>query len=279
MTLVGRPRGTTRVASPAGSVAVELVWGVATDVGRRRAGNEDSAVAVPPLFAVADGMGGHSAGDLASAAAVQHLARAARGDFLGPEEIGAALRAAAEDINQLADGLRSGAGTTVTGAALTLAAGQPAFLVFNVGDSRVYRFHGTELSQVTVDHSVVQELVDAGEISAEEAEYHPESNVITRALGFHEAPRPDFTVVPLEPGLRLVLCSDGLTREVEDSHLRMHLAAGLSAETTADALVDAALASGGRDNVTVAVIDVQPLSAPPVRGSLPGAPRSGASTV
>ena len=102
----------------------------------------------------------------------------------------------------------------------------------------------------------MQELVDAGLIAAEDADSHPESNVITRALGFHDEPLPDIWRISARPGMRLLICSDGLTKELGDERLRLHLAAGMSAAETASALVDAALAAGGRDNVTVVVLDV-----------------------
>ncbi|MES2170971.1 MAG: protein phosphatase 2C domain-containing protein [Actinomycetota bacterium] len=247
-----------RVLSLPGRPGVGLVlsWGAATDVGRRRAHNEDSLIAESPMFAIADGMGGHAAGDVASAAVVARLAEGAVGDFTGPEAIDRALRRATEDIGQAADEHSLGVGTTVTGAALTIMEGDPYFMVFNVGDSRVYAFEQNELIQVTTDHSVVQELVAAGLIRREDAESHPESNVITRAVGFNAEPRTDFWSVPARKGLRLLLCSDGLTREVDDDHIRLLLAAGLSPLATAQALVDAALAGGGRDNVTTVVVDV-----------------------
>ncbi|WP_166865196.1 PP2C family serine/threonine-protein phosphatase [Salinibacterium sp. ZJ70] len=233
---------------------VTLAWAGATDVGHRRAVNEDSLVLVPPVFAVADGMGGHSAGDRASSAVVERLGVLA--DVVGESAIGDALTLAANDIDALSVDMPLGAGTTVTGAVLDLSGERPAFLVFNVGDSRVYSFIRNELLQVTRDHSVVQELVDAGIIEPHEAEAHPESNVITRALGFREDPNPDFWRIPLVAGMRLLLCSDGLTKELDAARIRLHMAARLTAGETANALVDAALAAGGRDNITVIVIDV-----------------------
>jgi serine/threonine protein phosphatase PrpC len=131
-----------------------------------------------------------------------------------------------------------------------------------VGDSRVYLFDRETLGQVTVDHSVVQELVDAGVIRAEDAESHPDSNVITRAVGFNVEAIPDYWVVPVRTGLRMLLCSDGLTKEVDAEGIRVILAAGLPAQETALALIDAALAGGGRDNVTTVVIDVLESSGP-----------------
>lgn len=233
-----------------------LAWAAVTDVGRRRAANEDSLVAQPPVFAVADGMGGHAAGDRASAAVASRLAALAEHGDVDEAAIGEALVHAARDIDELAEELALGAGTTVTGAVLDISGEQPVFVVFNVGDSRVYRFEGNELTQVTHDHSVVQELIDQGMLSESAAESHPEANVVTRALGFREVPRPDYWTVPIRAGLRLLVCSDGLTKELGAARLRLHLAARLTAAETASALVDAALAAGGRDNVTVIVVDV-----------------------
>ncbi len=257
MTEIGR-KAAERVLSLPGRPGVGLViaWGAATDTGRRRDHNEDSLIAESPMFAVADGMGGHSAGDVASAAVVSRLAEAVVTDFTEPEAIEYALHEATVDIGEAADEKSLGVGTTVTGAALTMQEGDPFWTVFNVGDSRVYAFEQNELHQVTTDHSVVQELVAAGLIRAEDAESHPESNVITRAVGFNAEPRTDFWVVPVRKGLRLLLCSDGLTKEIDDERIRLHLAAGLTPMETAQALVDAALASGGRDNVTTIVVDV-----------------------
>jgi protein phosphatase len=235
---------------------ISLAWAAVTDVGRRRHANEDSLIVDPPIFAVADGMGGHAAGDKASAAAVDRLSALAGRDRVGHAHVGEALTLAAHDIDELAEHLPLGAGTTVTGAVLDITEDDSAFVVFNVGDSRAYVYAGNELVQVTHDHSVVQELVDAGLLAAADAESHPESNVVTRALGFHEIPRPDFWRIAIRPGLRLLVCSDGLTKELPTDRIHLHLAARLSAGETAGALVDAALAAGGRDNVTVIVVDV-----------------------
>ena len=147
-------------------------------------------------------------------------------------------------------------GTTVTGAVLVEKAGVPYWLVYNIGDSRVYLLSSGVLEQLTIDHSIVQELIDAGQITPEQAETHPHSNVITRAVGFHEAPVPDFRLIPVEKGMRLLICSDGLTKELTSYGIRHYL---LSSHTPAEAsekLVDAALGNGGRDNVTVIVVEV-----------------------
>lgn len=257
MTEIGGSNPGIRVTVPGergGTVA--LAWGAATDTGRRRAANEDSYIARSPMFAVADGMGGHTAGDLASAAVVQRLSEVVSADFLPMRVIERALEAATDDITVISGESILGVGTTVTGAALTVEDDRAHFAIFNIGDSRVYSFEHNELVQVTVDHSVVQELVDAGTLTRDEADHHPDSNVITRAVGFNARPIADFWMLPLHTGQRLLLCSDGLTKEVSDERIRLHLAAGLSATETAGALIDGALAAGGRDNITVIVIDV-----------------------
>lgn len=263
MTQVGRDRAGFRLAVPGRRRGLVLEWAGRSDVGHRRTVNEDSVLVGPPVFAVADGMGGHAAGDKASAAVVERLAalgtEAERG-YLKLDRLTGALAAAADDIEDFAAHIAVGAGTTVTGVVLALEDGEPHFAVFNIGDSRVYLLADGEFSRVTRDHSVVQEMVDAGLLDAADAEHHPDSNVITRAVGFREAPRPDLWMLPMRPGMRLLLCSDGLTKEVDDARIRRMLADEGTAAATADALMDAALAAGGRDNVTVVVLDV---AAPP----------------
>jgi protein phosphatase len=243
---------------------VTIGWAAVTDTGRRRSINEDSMIAHAPIFAVADGMGGHDSGDLASAAVVARLGEVIDGDFLDEDAVVRALERATWDIDEIGVESEAGVGTTVTGAVLGLQDGLPVFTVFNIGDSRVYQFIANELRQVTVDHSVVQELIDSGALTAAEAEVHPDSNIITRAIGFRAAPKPDYFRIPLRAGLRILACSDGLTKEVSDERIRLHLAAGLSLEETVGALVDAALASGGRDNVTCVLVEVLAMSEPEV---------------
>jgi serine/threonine protein phosphatase PrpC len=256
VTEIGTSSGPRRIALPSGAGAVVLSWGTATDIGHRRQMNEDSYIAVPPIFAVADGMGGHAAGDLASDAVVNRLKTAAKDGFVTPAAIGLALAQASHDITHLDGTALTGAGTTVTGVALTVSDDDPYFAVFNVGDSRVYHWSEAGLEQVTVDHSVVQELVDAGAITRAQADHHPDSNVITRAIGFNETPMPDYWLLPVEVGTRLLVCSDGLTKEIDDGRLAEIAGAGEPARQTAVSLVEAALAAGGRDNVTVIVVDV-----------------------
>jgi serine/threonine protein phosphatase PrpC len=277
---VGQDRTGYRLAVPGKRRALLLDWALRSDIGHRRVVNEDSVLVSPPVFAVADGMGGHAAGDRASAAVVERLealAGLAEHGYLDVTRLDAALSAAADDIDDFSAHIPIGAGTTVTGVLLALVDGEPHFAVFNIGDSRVYLLADGEFSRVTRDHSVVQEMVDAGLIDASQAEDHPESNVITRAVGFRESPRPDLWMLPMRPGMRLLLCSDGLTKEVDDRRIRRYLSEAGAAAETADDLMDAALAAGGRDNVTVVVIDVAAPVQQPRRDAAGTVPRSGAT--
>jgi len=241
---------------------VELSWYAITDVGRRRESNQDSFVAVPPVFAVADGMGGHSAGEIASAAVVRRLADLGGPGPVSPEEIVRALVDAVEDIELDAGETELGTGTTVTGVMFGDDPSRPTWRVFNIGDSRVYHCFGGALTQLTVDHSVVQHLLDTGAITAEEATYHPHSNVITRAVGFNETPVPDFSTIDMVPGQRLLVCSDGLSKELTETGILHFLSSADTAESAAQALVQQALDNEGRDNVTVIVIEVHAIGDP-----------------
>ncbi len=241
---------------PDSETEIELSWHAVTDVGRRRETNQDSYVVVPPVFAVADGMGGHSAGEVASGAVVRRLAELGTLPEVHQEDIDAALSDAVDDIELDAGDTELGTGTTVTGVSFGAWADEPTWNVFNIGDSRVYQYFKGALSQITVDHSVVQHLLDTGAITAEEAEVHPHSNVITRAVGFNEAPIPDYTALALIPGQRILICSDGLTKELTEVGIQHYLAVCQTAEEAANTLVQQALDNAGRDNVTVIVIDV-----------------------
>lgn len=241
---------------PDSGLEVELSWFGLSDVGHRRETNQDSYLTVPPVFAVADGMGGHAAGEIASAAVVRRLA-----DLGGPQpvtvkDIEVALLDAVEDMELDAGETELGTGTTVTGVAFGVDEERPIWTVFNIGDSRVYQYFKGALTQVTVDHSVVQHLMDTGQITAEEAEFHPHANVITRAVGLGEDPAPDFAKLALIPGQRLLLCSDGLTKELTDIGIQHFLAEAVNAEDAGRQLMSHALGNAGRDNVTVVVIDV-----------------------
>ena len=231
---------------------MEVVWGARTDRGRVRELNEDAFVTEPPVFVVADGMGGYEAGETASAAVVEQFATGSAGD-ISPEWITERLAMANAQIRRGAGG-----GTTAVGAALVDRDGQPYWLVFNVGDSRAYLCNGPDFRQISVDHSVVQELVDAGKLAPERARTHPERHIVTKAVGTAEAPRPDFWLLPRELGDRLLLCSDGVTGELDDTAIADILRRPEPAQDVAELLTARALRAGGRDNITCVVIDVQP---------------------
>ncbi|MGN6405946.1 PP2C family protein-serine/threonine phosphatase [Sinomonas sp.] len=232
--------------------------GSATDRGEVRELNEDSLLAREPIFAVADGMGGHEAGEVASALCVESLGREetlSGGRAATALDVILAIRRADWAIRD-ATGAR--AGTTLAAAFLAEDDdGAPAWIVANVGDSRVYVALEDEFVQITVDHSEVQELVARGEITQEEARIHPRRNVVTRALGTGFDADPDLWLLRAVDGQRLLICSDGLTTELEDGEIAELLKEGETAQAAADALVRAALEAGGRDNVTVIVVGVE----------------------
>ena len=234
-------------------------WGSATDRGTVREVNEDAVLTYPPVFMVADGMGGHDAGDLASRIAVEEFAQLAGQSQLTGDDVRDCFERTSNRIRAEFTHGRQG-GTTVAGVALTHDEGGSFWLVFNIGDSRVYRWTARGLEQVSVDHSVVQELVDAGVLTREEADRHPERHVLTRALGTDGLPEPDYWLLPAGQGDRLMLCTDGLTRELGAGDIAATLGSRADPQAAAVALVDEALARGARDNVTVVVIDVVPSS-------------------
>jgi len=244
--------------------AVDLHHGAATDVGHVRSVNEDAYLVAPPVFVVADGMGGHAGGDVASAIVVEEFARLADADLdarAGAEAVVSVLARCQARLREYAQGQGFGggsvhAGTTAVVAMLVHDDEGPRWLVANLGDSRAYRLHGDTLEQLSVDHSVVQELMDYGHITAPEAADHPERHVITRALSAGEAPEPDFFLVPLHAAERLLLCTDGVSGMVTDGLIEQVLRGCEDPRDAAERLVREALAAGGRDNATAVVVDV-----------------------
>lgn len=229
-------------------------WGAATATGRRP-GNEDAYLAAPPVFVVADGMGGHEAGEVASALAVRAFEDLRGRDAVEPADLNECIERGAVQIRALRTAPGRGAGTTVAGVAVGRQGDAPCWLVLNIGDSRVYRSVDGALSQVTVDHSEVQELLDAGRLTAEEAERYPRRHVVTRAVGAFGDLVPEFWVLPAGGRDRMLVCSDGLTGELDDATIARVLAQRPDPQVAADELVALALATGGHDNVTVLVVD------------------------
>ena len=222
----------------------------ATDPGRKRRRNEDSYVVDPPLFAVADGMGGAQAGEVASRLAAAAFREYHDADDLPADErIPAIVQEANRRIYERAreDAQASGMGTTVTAALLE----SERLVVGHVGDSRAYRLHGDEITQITDDHSLVADLVRSGRLTQQEAETHPQRSVITRALGTDPEVDVDAIAVEAEPGDVFLLCSDGLTTMVADDAILKIVREAPSLEDAARELVRAANRGGGEDNVTV----------------------------
>lgn len=238
-----------------GTPELVLSVGSRTDVGLRRAVNEDSTLAQHPIYAVADGMGGHEAGDRASQAVIAQLSALAGRADLVPDDLSIAIDAAHSSVGAIAEEMSRGAGSTVTGAMLVEQAGRPHWLVFNIGDSRVYRYRPSRLEQLTVDHSVVQGLVDDGTLAKDEVATYKGRNVITRAVGADDS-GADFWLYPVVTGESLLLCSDGLTGEVDDDTIGSVLSIAQDPQVWVDRLVELALAGGGRDNVSVVIVSV-----------------------
>ena len=252
---------------------VQLRHGARTDVGLVREVNEDDLLAAPPVFVVADGMGGHDGGDVASRLVVEEFRVLAesgydprRAEQAVEEVLVRCQERIAEHAGGGSGGRRSNPGTTAVSALLVELDDGPGWLVSNLGDSRCYRFAAGELVQVSVDHSLVQELVDSGQLTREEAARHPERNVITRALGGPETAEPDHFLLPLAEAPRLLLCSDGINGMLDDAAIAAVLRDCDQARTAADRLVEEALAAGGRDNATALVIDVVGRSGEPRAG-------------
>ncbi|MBG6217346.1 protein phosphatase [Arthrobacter sp. CAN_A6] len=258
--------------------SLRLSYGCATDRGLRRELNEDSLLASEPIFAVADGMGGHEAGEIASGVCIRTLERSMRGtrtSEFSAEDLEQLIQEADAEIRAETGGK---AGTTLSGVVVVQDAGGPSWLFFNVGDSRTYRLDGNRFGQISVDHSEVQELVELGEITAAEAQTHPRRHVVTRALGTGDDAEADYWLMPVRTGDRILICSDGLTGEVSDDGIYDVLSTVPDPQAATEALIEATLRSGARDNVTVIVLDaVIDESADPPGEVSPG--RGGATAV
>ena len=238
---------------------VDLDWGSRSHPGCVRSVNEDATLAGPSLFAVVDGMGGHAAGEVAASLVASTLSSVAAQH---PSPTSQVVREALDLANgSVRDAVRArperhGMGATVAVLAVCADPDGEVVLVGNLGDARVYRLRDGRLELLSTDHSVVQELVDAGEISLEEAWTHPQRNEVTRALGPSETVEATWSSHEPRAGDRYLLCSDGLHDTVTDDRLGAGLAAGSGPPAVADALVQLAIDAGARDNVSVVVVDV-----------------------
>ncbi|HUF27596.1 MAG TPA: Stp1/IreP family PP2C-type Ser/Thr phosphatase [Gemmatimonadaceae bacterium] len=242
---------------------MELQWAARTDVGMIRSGNEDNffAEATPKrgIFIVADGMGGHAAGEVASEMAVQISARELNGilDLHASDSetrVTEAVRHANMAIYErtISEVDKQGMGTTVS---LLMLSGR-RYLIGQVGDSRIYLLRDGALRQLTKDHSYVQEQVDAGYLTPEQARYHPYSNVITRCVGAGEDVEPDTFAGEVRTGDAFLLASDGLTGMVDDRRLHQLLMSRAAPERIVDALIAEANGRGGLDNITAVLVKV-----------------------
>ena len=245
------------MARAKGRKKANSTFGSRTDVGCVRDHNEDSLVVAPPLYVVCDGMGGHAAGEVASEIAVdvvaarapEHADAAALGQAVEEANL-AVIKAAREGVG------RAGMGCTCTAAILE----KERLVLAQVGDSRAYLLHHGKLQQLTRDHSLVADLVEAGQITEAEARVHPQRSVITRALGSDPRTQPDLFEINVETGDRLLLCSDGLSTMLEDDQIEKTLADVSDPQRCAAQLVNEANGLGGYDNVTVIVVDVTGLA-------------------
>jgi PPM family protein phosphatase len=231
---------------------VRFAEGYRTDVGRGRPENEDNLLVDREhgLYAVADGMGGHRAGEVASATAIETLKEA----YLGGRRLDEAVAAANAAVYAKGadDASMRGMGTTLTAIALE---GEATALLGHVGDSRAYLMRGGSVTQVTDDHSLVEQLVREGRLTPEEAQNHPQRAIITRALGIDAEVEVDTYRIDLRPGDRLLICSDGLTNMLSDDTIAATLRRHADPQQAADTLVDMANQAGGDDNITVVILD------------------------
>lgn len=230
-----------------------LAWGSRSDVGLVRGHNEDSFLVQAPLFAVCDGMGGHAAGEVASSIAVSTIAEKAPA---GADDVllGVAVEAANTAVMLGAEQGVGKPGMGCTASCCLIEEGRMA--IAHVGDSRIYLLRHGSLVRVTHDHSYVEELVDSGQITADEARTHPSRSIITRALGSDPDMYADHFSLEVSNGDRVILCSDGLSSMIADSQLEALAVSSATPQQAADNLVAAALTAGGLDNVTVVVVDV-----------------------
>lgn len=235
-----------------------------TDVGRVRSQNQDYVFAsdtgvgrLSNLFVVADGMGGHKAGDRASCSAVSvFLSSVKKSKDRNPvnimrkalEKANAAVYKEANSSKEL-----QGMGTTIVAATID----KDTLYVANIGDSRLYLIRGHEIRQITRDHSLVEEMIRIGGITREEGRFHPDKNVITRAIGVRESVEADFFDESVEENDILLLCSDGLSNMLEDQEMETIINSEPDLETAANRLVERANEYGGRDNITVLLAKMQ----------------------
>lgn len=232
---------------------LRLAGAASTHVGQVRKTNQDRVLFSPVVSAVADGMGGHRGGEQAAAITIDTFGQVSeRLSKAGLLDTVRAANKAVYDESERPE-LR-GMGTTIVAAVFH--PGERRLTMVNVGDSRGYRFRDGELRQVTVDHSLVEELVQQGRISEEDAQSHPQRNIVTRALGLGAEVEIDVFELDVVHGDRFLLCSDGLSNEASSEAITDCLAEAPDPEVAAQELIELAVVGGGRDNISVVVLDV-----------------------
>jgi PPM family protein phosphatase len=263
---VAAPSGSTihigqrrvRVRTVAGRAVigdVTIDWGAATDAGAVHERNEDAYCAEPPVFVVADGVGGHCAGEVASRETVDTFSTLAGRAIVTREMVEDRLADARARIGRIEADEGLAPATTVSGVVVTHDDGVPSWLVVNIGDSRTYLLNSDGFRQVTVDHSLVQELVDSGALTPSSAAAVSFRNVLSRALLAETEHPADFWLFPMTAWDRILVCSDGLTKELETHTIARILRAVPDPLEAANRLVQLAVDAGGRDNVTALVVD------------------------
>jgi serine/threonine protein phosphatase PrpC len=235
--------------------AARINWGAATHIGVVRENNQDAYCTTPPVFAVADGVGGHCAGDIAARETVEALSTLTGHVQVTDEMLRACLADARARIGRIFVAQGQPPATTLSGVIATHVDNVTTWLVVNIGDSRTYSLNSGGLRQLSTDHSVVQQLIDMGAIDPCAAQSHQSRNVLTRALRADVEYSADVWRLPMIAGDRILVCSDGLTREVDDRFIASVLRAIPDPQAAANQLVKAAVDAGGHDNVTVLVID------------------------
>lgn len=238
-----------------GRSIVRIAWGCKTHTGKVRHLNEDSLLVTPPIFVVADGMGGHDGGEVASALAVGTMASLQGRSGLDRASILDTVRSANRVIHEHSGGGSRGMGTTLTGLVVTSLQPGHELASLNVGDSRTYRYRDGVLTQITVDHSHVQELIDAGLLDPADAAHHAERNVVTRALGIDDEVEVDLQPVATSVGDRFLVCSDGVSGELRDEQIVDALNTPDPA-SAASALLAVVLRGRAADNASMIVLDV-----------------------
>jgi protein phosphatase len=236
--------------------AAKVEWGVATHIGAGHARNQDAYCTQPPVFVVADGIGGHADGHLASHEVVEALGSLAGRVAVDAEMLNESLQHARAQIGRIQVDDARPPGSTLSGVFITHGTAGPAWMVTNIGDSRTYLLDSAELKQLSVDHSVVQELIDAGAVVSSARRHIPFRNLLTRAITAEDDHQPDVSFVPAKVGDRILACSDGVHGAMDQSVIERVLRENRDPQAAADKLVAMAADADGHDDMTAVVVDV-----------------------